>query len=104
MNEILQFELDVDGIQKNIIAYVVESTYNYNIILGRTWLKEINGIFNEKENSFYSEVYDVTVRGLGSSYESQELQEVSAAAFQLLVRQSRKTPEIHVFAASIQDI
>jgi hypothetical protein len=102
---ITEFALDVDGVQQlRVAAYITKSTYDYNMILGKTWLEDVGGIIDAEKKSLWMRRYRVSVH----STEVQtplECYLVSAAAFQHHVRKSRQAKSgLQVFAASMQDI
>jgi predicted aspartyl protease len=52
VSEITKFTLNVRGVQQHkVAAYITQSTYNYNIILGKTWLEDVRGVINTKNKS-----------------------------------------------------
>ena len=102
---ITEFTLDVGGVQQLCVAaYITPSTYNYDIILGKTWLEDVGGVINTKDKLLSIERYNVTVRST-EVLTPLDCYPVSAVAFQYHVRKSRKENSgTQVFAASMKDI
>jgi hypothetical protein len=105
VSAITKFKLDIDGIQQTMAAYISGSTYDYDMILGKSWLERNAAVIDAEEKTMTFKHYEVTVRSTENS-RSQKYSAISAAAFQLHIRQKRKDPStaIQVFAASLQDI
>ncbi|XPS81508.1 hypothetical protein M3J07_013470 [Ascochyta lentis] len=102
---ITEFTLDIRGVlQHCVAAYITPSTYNYNIILRKTWLEDVGGVISTKDKLLSMERYNVTVRST-EVLTPLDCCPVSAVAFQYHVQKSRKENSgIQVFAASIKDI
>jgi hypothetical protein len=63
ISAITEFTLDVGGVQQQrVAAYITPSTYEYDMILGKTWLEDVGGIIKSKERILLMERYNVTVR------------------------------------------
>ncbi|KAF9690956.1 hypothetical protein EKO04_011268 [Ascochyta lentis] len=104
-NSLNKFTLDIRGVlQHCVAAYITPSTYNYNIILRKTWLEDVGGVISTKDKLLSMERYNVTVRST-EVLTPLDCCPVSAVAFQYHVQKSRKENSgIQVFAASIKDI
>jgi hypothetical protein len=102
---ITEFTLDVGGVQRHrIAAYITPSTYEYDMILGKTWLEDVNGVINSKDKLLHMGRYNITVQSTETPTPL-DCYPVSAVAFQYHVRKSRKKDSgIQVFAASMKDI
>jgi transposase InsO family protein len=105
VSEITEFTLDVGGVQQHkVAAYITQSTYNYDMILGKTWLEDVGGVIDTENKSLWMRRYRVSVRS-SEVHTPLECYPVSAAAFQHHVRESRKECSgLQIFAASMQDI
>ena len=59
---ITEFTLDVRGVQQHrVAAYITLSTYNYNIILRKTWLEDVGGVINTKDRVLSIEQYNIAI-------------------------------------------
>ena len=105
ITKITEFTLDVGGVQQlRVAAYISPSTYEYDMILGKTWLEDVGGVIDSKEKSLWMKRHKIAVRST-EVLTPLDCYPVSAVAFQYHVRKSRKGDSgIQVFAASMQDI
>ena len=105
VREVTEFEIDVGGAKRKIAAYVVPSTYEFDIILGKTWLEDVDGVVYAAEHRLDLRRYQISVRSReGTPALQLDCAAITAAAFQLHVRKSKKQKLIQVFAASLKDI
>jgi len=105
ISEVTEFALDVGGVrQQRVAAYVSPSTYEYDMILGKTWLESVEGVIDTQKKSIWMKRYKIAVRSTEVTVPL-NCYPVSAVAFQYHVRKSRKKEQgIQVFAASMKDI
>lgn len=101
---ITEFTIDVGGVKRRAAAYIVPSTYEYDMILGKTWLEDVGGVIDAPQRRLRFCYYGISVPSTESSVREMNPLAVSTAAFKHYVRQSKKRPAIQVFAASLQDI
>jgi predicted aspartyl protease len=105
VDTITEFDLDVGGVRQKAAAYIAPSTYDYDMILGKSWLARIGGVIDTAQELLKLRRHGVTVRSTESLRSIPPCAAISAAAFQLHVRKKRKKNNlIKIFAASIQDI
>jgi len=62
--EITKFTLNVDGVVDKAAAYIILSIYNYNIILGKTWLERFRGVLDFLKKTLTSTCYNILVRDI----------------------------------------
>jgi hypothetical protein len=51
VNAITEFDLDVGGLKQRAAAYIVSTTYDYNMILGKSWLERVGGIIDSRQHT-----------------------------------------------------
>jgi len=102
---ITEFTLDVGGVQQHrVAAYITPSTYDYDMILGKTWLEDVGGVINTKDRVLSMARYNIAVRSTEATTPL-DCYQVSAVTFQYHVRKSRKKElKLQVFAANMKDI
>lgn len=105
VNAITEFDLDVGGLKQRAAAYIVSTTYDYDMILGKSWLEQVSGIINSRQHTLRLPQYGITVRSTESQKGKTDFSLISAAAFQLHVRRNRREKnKVQIFAASLRDI
>ena len=105
ISEITEFTLDVGGVrEQQVAAYITASTYDYDMILRKTWLESVGGVIDTEQKLVQMKRYGVSVRSSEVTVPL-DCYPVSAVAFQYHVRKSQKKElGLQVFAASIKDI
>ena len=105
ISEITEFTLDVGGVrEQQVAAYITASTYDYDMILGKTWLESVGGVIDTEQKLVQMKRYGVSVRSSEVTVPL-DCYPVSAVAFQYHVRKSQKKESgLQVFAASMKDI
>ena len=105
VNAITEFDLDVGGLKQRAAAYIVSTTYDYDMILGKSWLERVGGIIDSSQHMLRLPQYGITVRSTESQKGKTDFSLISAAAFQLHVRRNRREKnKVQIFAASLRDI
>jgi hypothetical protein len=105
VDAITWFDLDIGGVRQRTAAYISQSTYEFDMIIGKTWLERHGGVIDAEKRTLTLKHYGITVRSAEDSTHHM-YDPISAAAFQLHVRQQRRRPKaaVRVFAASLHDI
>jgi hypothetical protein len=105
VNTITWFDLDISSVRQRTAAYISQSTYEFDIIIGKTWLERHGSVIDAEKRTLTLKYYGITVRSTeDSTYYIYN--PISAAAFQLYVRQQRRRLKaaVRVFAASLYNI
>ena len=104
VRDITELLINVGGVQCKLAAYIVPSTYDYDMILGRTWLKDMDGIIDESKQRLYLNRYQISLPSTEKNLTRFSCAAISAAAFQMHVRQNKQQQKVQIFAASLKDI
>ena len=103
--EVVSVQLDVNGHTESAFFYVAPKLANYDIILGRPWMKMNDVQCNPKRERLR---IGSTGTYVWNAYKQKEQKldcvQISAAGFHTHIRRRRKDPRIEVFAASMADI
>ena len=91
VQEVTEFEIDVGGVKRKIAAYIVPSTYEFDIILGKTWLEDVDGVVYAAEHRLDLRRYQISIRSReGTPALWFNCATITASTFQLYVRRSKK--------------
>ena len=105
VDEITEFTLDVGGLKQRAAAYVLPLTYEYDMILGKTWLERVEGIVDTGKQVLTLAKYGISVRSTELESTILSCTPISAASFQAHVRRNKRIRgTFQVFAASLKDI
>ena len=105
VDEITEFTLDVGGLKQRAAAYVLPLTYEYDMILGKTWLERVEGIIDTGKQVLTLAKYGISVRSTELESTILSCTPISAASFQAHVRRNKRIRgTFQVFAASLKDI
>jgi predicted aspartyl protease len=106
IDEVAAVRIDIDGhVEEKAFFYVVPRLATYDLILGMPWFKKQDVRLHPRRSW-------LEIRSTGTRVRNRSLQEdqeldctaVTAAAFNLLTRKTRRRPAAEVFTASLTDI
>jgi hypothetical protein len=105
VDAITWFNLNISSVRQRTATYISQSTYEFDIIIRKTWLERHSSVIDAEKRTLTLKHYGITVRSAKDSTHH-IYDPISAAAFQLHVRQQRRRPKaaVRVFAASLHDI
>ena len=108
INYVARFKFDIDGYQDYGWGYVTNQHPGFDIILGRPWMNKRKVTLAPHQPSLYvhstGQRIRLQARNGSPKQDGLKPQEISAAAYALLVKHAKKDSTIQVFAASLADI